>query len=272
MFVEVNGIKINYEQSGGGDVALVFLHYWGGTARSWDPLITALPKDVRSVAIDGRGWGNSDRPVAGYDIATLADDTLAVIENLNLKRYFLVGHSMGGKVAQLLASRNPKGLAGLVLIAPSPAQGKQLAAQEQDAMKSAYSTLESTAWTIDNILTAAPLTSPLREQAIADSFAGAPEAKKAWPTSMIKEDVSAGLSRIDVPTLVIGGERDKVDSVDLLQSTVVPSLPRAHFSVIIGVGHLLPLEAPHEVAHRIIALIDGEVARSRNTETEADTH
>ena len=55
-----------------------------------------------------------------YRIADLAADAEGVIETLGLQRYVLVGHSMGGKFAQLIASRRPRGLEGLVLVAPSP--------------------------------------------------------------------------------------------------------------------------------------------------------
>jgi pimeloyl-ACP methyl ester carboxylesterase len=98
----------------------VFLHYYGGSARVWRKVIAALPKSYHSIAIDQRGWGESDPPASGYSLADLADDAQGVIEALNLKRYILVGHSMGGKVAQLMASRRPKGLVGLALVALRP--------------------------------------------------------------------------------------------------------------------------------------------------------
>jgi pimeloyl-ACP methyl ester carboxylesterase len=61
------------------------------------------------VAIDFRGWGLSDKSASDYKLETLADDVIGVIADLGLKSFVLVGHSMGGKVAQLLAARGPKG-------------------------------------------------------------------------------------------------------------------------------------------------------------------
>jgi uncharacterized protein (TIGR02246 family) len=255
MMISANGIALHAEESGTGDLALVFLHYWGGTARSWRAVIAALPADLRAIALDARGWGQSERPGDGYDIATMADDVEAAIAALDLKRYVLIGHSMGGKVAQLLASRRPSGLTALVLVAPSPAQGKSLAEAEREAMKDAYASPDSVAWTIDNVLAERALPLPLRDQVIADSLAGAVAARDFWPIAAISEDVSADLARIDVPVLVIGGEKDKVDSVDMLRSVVLPSLPGAVMTVIPGAGHLLPLEAPHELAEQILGFI-----------------
>lgn len=262
MDITANGINLHCEDQGSGDPALVFLHYWGGTSRTWDNVIKALQSEVRTVAFDARGWGKSDRPESGYDIVSMANDVEAAIAALELKNYVLVGHSMGGKVAQLLASRRPAGLTGLVLVAPSPAQGKSLPDDIRQGMKGAYAVAESTAWTIDNVLAELPLSPALRQQVIEDSVGGAGAAKEQWPIGAISEDVSADLGRIQVPVLVIGGEKDKVDSVELLETVVVPSLPGAKLTIIPGVGHLSPLEAPQEVASRIDSFLAGGIASS----------
>lgn len=259
MNINANGISLHVDDRGVGELALVFLHYWGGTARTWESVVAALPGTFRTVSLDARGWGGSDRPTTGYDIATLADDTQAAIKALGLRRYLLVGHSMGGKVAQLLASRRPMGLVGMLLVAPSPAQGKSLSPTEREGMLGAYRDEDSVAWTIDHVLAGGALSARLREQVIADSTGGAAQAKQAWPAAMIGEDVSAALADIDVPVRVIGGELDQVDRVDLLQRVVVPSLPGATLQVIPGVGHLLPLEAPAALAAQIVDFVEHEV-------------
>ncbi len=263
MKIFANGIHLNVEDSGSGDVQLVFLHYWGGTARTWEPVIAALPAGIRTIALDARGWARSDRPDDGYDITTMTDDVEAVIAALGLDRFVLVGHSMGGKVAQLLASRRPAGLAGLVLVAPSPAPGKALAPQERDPMAGAYASAEAIGWTIDNVLAGRPLPPHLREQVIADSLGGADAAKAAWPTTTIAENVAVDLARIEVPVLVIGGEVDKVDSAEMLRSIVVPALPGAEMTVLPDVGHLLPLEAPDALADRIADFTSRAIATPR---------
>ena len=58
MKVNSNGIGINVEEKGSGDPALVFLHYWGGSSRTWKYVTAALAKSYRTVAIDHRGWGS----------------------------------------------------------------------------------------------------------------------------------------------------------------------------------------------------------------------
>jgi pimeloyl-ACP methyl ester carboxylesterase len=90
--------------------ALVFLHYWGGTSRTWRKVTAELEKQFKTVAYDARGWGKSDKTLAGYKLADLADEALSLVKALGITQYVLVGHSMGGKVAQLIASRRPEGL------------------------------------------------------------------------------------------------------------------------------------------------------------------
>ena len=111
---------MNVRDQGQGEPALVFLHYWGGSSRTWDLVIDRLKTDFHCVAYDQRGWGDSDRPETGYSLEDLAKDAESLIRTLELDRYILIGHSMGGKVAQLLASKRPPGLEALILVAPSP--------------------------------------------------------------------------------------------------------------------------------------------------------
>lgn len=260
MKVISNGIRIHVEERGQGDLPLVFLHYWGGSLRTWRHVVDALSPTHRTVALDQRGWGQSDAPLSGYTLAELAADAEGVIEALNLTRYVLVGHSMGGKVAQLIASRRPSGLAGLVLVAPSPPEATLLPAGVQQMMTAAYDSAESVGLTIDHVLAGSPLDAEDRAQVIEDSLLGAAPAKFAWPRDIMRADITEKVTAIDVPILVIAGELDQVDSVDTLTSRLLPYLPHADMRVLPGTGHLSPLESPREMATLIQDFVHGVVA------------
>jgi pimeloyl-ACP methyl ester carboxylesterase len=255
MHIQTCGATIHVRQQGDGDLALVFLHYWGGSSRTWDAVANELKSRYRIIATDHRGWGESDAPAHGYSLANLAGDAEEVIKALNLRRYVLVGHSMGGKVAQLLASRRPAGLQRLVLVAPSPPSPMTLADEQRAAMATAYDSRESVEWVLDHVLTAKPLAPELREQVIADSLRGAAQAKAAWPNAAMLEDITANVASIDVPVLVIAGERDQVDRVDTLQHELLPRIRGAHLHVLPDTGHMSPLEAPYELASVIEAFV-----------------
>ena len=110
-------LHVLHAGSGSGPV-LVLLHLFAGSALSWEPLAERLAPLHRLVVPSLRGFGRSPAPAPGVTLADYADDVAEIASDLG--RYVLVGHSMGGKVAALLAARRPPGLAGLVLVAPSP--------------------------------------------------------------------------------------------------------------------------------------------------------
>jgi pimeloyl-ACP methyl ester carboxylesterase len=248
MKIHSNGVALHVEDRGAGDLSLVFLHYYGGSSRTWRHVTAKLAPVFRTITIDHRGWGESDAPEGGYCLADLAADAACVIAALNLQRYVLVGHSMGGKVAQLMASRQPVGLAGLILVAPSPPSPMIMPAQAREMMAGAYASRAAVEAAIDTMLTAKPLSAEDREQVIEDSLRGAPQAKIAWPRSTSLEDIAAQVGDIAVPTLVIAGALDRVDPPNRLRAELLPRIPQAVMHVLPGTGHLSMLESPGEVA------------------------
>ena len=134
---------------GAANPALVFLHYWGGSARTWERVIRSLDTQFRCVAYDQRGWGLSDAPADGYKLQDLAQDAYMLIEALGLQRYVLVGHSMGGKVAQLMASQRPTGLEALILVAPASPAPQHIPEEARQAQLHAYDNRQTVLAAID---------------------------------------------------------------------------------------------------------------------------
>jgi pimeloyl-ACP methyl ester carboxylesterase len=256
MLVASNGIHVYVEEKESGDLPLVFLHYWGGSSRTWRHVTAVLAKTHRTLALDHRGWGRSDAPASGYGLADLAADAQGVIKALGLGRYILVGHSMGGKVAQLMASRRPRGLCGLVLVAPSPPSPMKMPAEAREMMANAYSSREAVEAALDTTLTAKALSPEDRAQVIEDSLCGAPQAKAAWPRSTSLEDITRQVSAIAVPTIIIAGDQDRVDSVETIRSEVLSRIPHALLHVVPGTGHLSMLESPELLAGLISDFAD----------------
>ncbi len=263
MKLTINKLDISFKDQGQeqsqAHPTLVFLHYWGGSSRTWNAVIDALPARFRTVAPDLRGWGDSEaaQDLSAYALSDFSSDILGLIKALALESYILVGHSMGGKIAQLIASQRPEGLAGLVLVAPSPPTPLEMPDEARSVMRSAYANAESVGMALDHMLTGKPLSPEHRQQAIEDSLRGAPEAVAAWPNSTSYEDISAEVGKINVPTLVIAGELDKVDPVAVLQTQVLPRIPQSSLHILPATGHLSPFESPTEIADVITAFADG---------------
>jgi pimeloyl-ACP methyl ester carboxylesterase len=184
----------------------------------------------------------------------MADDAEAVARTLGLNRYVLVGHSMGGKVSQIIAARRPKELVGMVLIAPAPPTPMPVPQTVRAGMLQQYSSraraLEALA-----VLGGDSLPSQLREQVIEDTLRGAPEAKRAWTEHNMNEDVSAGLAAVTVPVTVVIGDRDQIEHEPPLRKAFARLVPQTAFQVLKGVGHLSPLEAPDELANACTAFL-----------------
>lgn len=250
MQLKAGGLSFHVVESGSGEPNLLFLHYWGGSARTWNLVTAQLSTNFRCIAYDQRGWGQSDKPQQGYSIQDLALDAKNIIEALHLRRYILVGHSMGGKVAQFFASRRPAGLEGLVLVAPATPTPQNIPEPAKQAQLHAYDNRENALQTIA-FLTARPPSEALQEQILSDNFSGSPQAKLAWPTSSAYEDISAFVGNILVPTLILAGDQDRQDPVEQHEREVLPRIPAAKLKIIRDSGHLLPIDQPIQVADAI---------------------
>ncbi|MFJ3415957.1 alpha/beta fold hydrolase [Streptomyces sp. NPDC086082] len=242
-----------YDHRPGTGPALVFLHYWGGSARTWDLVVDRLAGRA-VLTVDFRGWSRSNGLPGPCTLGQLADDTLAVIADAGVTDHVLVGHSMGGKVAQLVAATRPAGLRGIVLVGSAPAKpSAQITPEYQEALSHAYDSDESVAGARDHILTATRLPASLKARVAVDSRAGADAGRTEWPLHGIAEDITKHTSMINVPALVIAGENDQVEPADVLRADLLPYLSQAEFTVIPSTGHLIPLEAPEDLADAITA-------------------
>ena len=241
-----------YDHRAGAGPTLVFLHYWGGSSRTWDLVLERLAtRDT--LTVDFRGWSRSSGLPGPYTLQQLAEDTIAVIQDAGVSDYVLVGHSMGGKVAQLVAATRPVGLRGIVLVASGPAKPDAMITPEyQEALSHAYDSEESIIGARDHVLTATTLPENIAAQIVADSRSNSEGARAEWPLGGIAEDISERTRMVNVPALVIAGENDQVEPVDVLRKNLVPYLSSADFVIIPATGHLIPLEAPDALSDAIL--------------------
>jgi pimeloyl-ACP methyl ester carboxylesterase len=253
--VNTNGAAIHVTDGGAAEPALIFLHYWGGSSQTWQGVVDRLGETRRVIVLDQRGWGHSVATDGRYDLAAMADDVEAVAHTLGLKRYVLVGHSMGGKVAQIVAARRPTGLLGLVLIAPAPPTPMPVPEEQRAAMLASYGSREGVMQAL-SVLAGSPLPTELRERVIENTLRGAEGAKRAWTESGMVADVSAGLDAVAVPVTVVIGDCDQVEHEAALRDIFARLLPLTTFRVLNGVGHLSPLEASDAVAQACSIFLD----------------
>ena len=172
---------------------------------------------------------------------------IGVIDHLSLNEFIIIGHSMGGKVAQIVAGRQQPGLKRLILMAPAPPSPIDLTEEQRQAMIASYQTREA----MMNVISAIPLCDALREQIVDDALNGSAEAKRAWPEQGTKEDIRDQASRITVPVRVIVGSADVVETEASLRAAFAKAIPGTEFVVLPDVSHMAPLEATAEVVSAI---------------------
>ncbi len=103
-------VELHTLERGTGPLTLIFLHYFGGSAKEWRAVIEQLAAHYQCIAVDLRGHGDSPAPESGYSVDDMTYDLEAMLKRVDVSSFVLVGHSMSGKVALNLASRQPTGL------------------------------------------------------------------------------------------------------------------------------------------------------------------
>jgi pimeloyl-ACP methyl ester carboxylesterase len=111
----VNGVNLHFATAGSGPPILL-VHGWLGSSHHWRKLMPLLAGRHTVLALDVRGYGESDKPYSGYDGRTIAADILGLSGQLGLERPIVVGHDMGALPALLLAAEHPEVVSGLVYV------------------------------------------------------------------------------------------------------------------------------------------------------------
>lgn len=113
-YATVNGVKLHYVEGGSGPV-LICLPGWPQTWYSYHPIATELSQQYRTIIVDIRGMGSSDKPETGYDKKTMAQDIYELLRHLNIATASLLGHDIGGMVAASFAFNYPEATKKLIL-------------------------------------------------------------------------------------------------------------------------------------------------------------
>ncbi len=250
MLPEIVLPRLNYVETGKGKITLVFLHYFGGSSNSWSGVINVLKNNFTCIAIDFRGFGNSPAPEKQLSVRDNAKDVLDLIQALKLKKYVLIGHSMGGKIALSVASEKPLGLASLILIAPSPPTPERTNNKARKILMDVFGDRIAIEKLIIKI-TSKLLTDLAFEETVKDHLQVSKIAWNAWIEKGSQENISSVIKNSVVPVFVISGASDANFSTNFLRKEFVKYFPTAKFKELSDVGHLLPVEVPLEVAKLI---------------------
>jgi 3-oxoadipate enol-lactonase len=238
---------VTCEERGQGP-ALVFLHGIGGDAACWRLQLEAFGERHRAIAWNMPGYGGS-APLAETTFPGLADALVGLLDQRDVERAHLVGHSLGGMVAQEVAARFPDRLLTLTLVATSAAFGRPDGDWQRDFLARRLESLERGRSMADlapeivaGLVGEAPEPSGVA-QAIR-SMARVPEAAyRAALHCLVTFDRRAALACIGVPTLLLAGARDATAPPAVMER-MAARIPHARLVVLPGAGHLANLEQP----------------------------
>lgn len=234
---------------GQGDVAVFLLHGVGGGKDAWPHALDALAAaGYRAIAWDMPGYGGSEM-ISPYDNAGLAAACARMIEAAGARVNVVLGHSMGGMVAQELVAARPDLLHGLILSGTSPAFGRPGGDWQRQFLDSRFAPLDAgrgMAGLAPELV--AGMVGPQAERpgvALAEAvMARVPEATyRAALSAIVSFDRRADLPAIAVPTLCIAGEHDRNAMPEVMQK-MAARIPGARYLCLAGIGHLANLEAP----------------------------
>lgn len=245
---ETNGISVSFRRTGGAKPPVVLLHGLMGSGACWTHLARALEADFDVVMPDARGHGDSSAPSTGYRYDDLANDVVGLIQGLGLVQPVLLGHSMGGMTAAVVASRGPGLLGGLILVDPtflSPARQievyeSDVAAQHQRALGLSKSELVRQAQS-RNPRRPLELIELQAEARLKTSLAAFEVLTP--PNPDYREVVRA----IDVPTLLVIGDNNPVVTLEMANELRELN-PCVRVEQIPDAGHGLPFDQPERLA------------------------
>ncbi len=245
----MDAFGLHYEDQGGGPSTLVFLHYFAGSSRSWTHIVPALSARHRCIAIDLPGFGNT-LPLSNFSVQAMADAIAAFTLSGDLRRYILIGHSMGGKIAMACSAAKPPGLVGVILVAPSPPTPEPMEEHERNRLLTSHRDRASAEKTLQSI-TRFTLTKEDTAICIDDNLRTSALAWHWWLASGSRENIASKIGDISCPVLVLGGTLDPVIPPHVIVTEVTSRMPTARYIQVNGAGHLLPFEAPQQLASAI---------------------
>ncbi|WP_268801001.1 alpha/beta fold hydrolase [Pseudomonas huanghezhanensis] len=241
-----------HSRQGDKSPTFVLMHFLGGSHRTWFPTLPYLDGSHQCVALNTPGFGDA-AAIDGYSVEAMADHVDHSIRELGLTDCILVGHSMTGKVAVVLASRRPEYLRGLVLVAPSPPGPQPMTEADRDKQR-AYGKTHPEAEAFIDESSAFRLPDDIREVAVADALRVNLTAWRAWVDHGSREDWSDRLGTIEYPVLLVCGEADQqVPGPEEQRRTTLAAFSHSRLEIIPGAGHLMPLQTPRQLAKLMLA-------------------
>lgn len=250
------GVTLSYvSTSPASGTAVLLLHAWGESRRSFDRLLPLLPSTIHGIAMDQRGHGDAGKPRVGYSLELFAEDIVAFMDAVGISSAVLVGSSSGGYVAQQVAVTSPHRVAGLVLVgAPRDLHGRPPFADKIDRLTDPM----DAAWVRES-LTWFPWFHQVPQWYVEDRVRdGVRIPAHVWRDTfngLITARPPTDAGAIAAPTLVIWGDRDELLTREQ-EEALAAAIPASRLAVYEDTDHLVLWEQPERVARDLVTFVE----------------
>ena len=249
------GIKMHYAEQGDARARpIILLHGYSDSWFSFSRVLTPLARDARVFALDLRGHGKTDKPESGYRMQDLAEDVIAFMDAKGIVSATIVGHSMGGLVAQQVALAAPKRVSHLVLVATGATATAFAGWNELEQAVSTLSDPVPDAFVREFQLSTvhAPVGDEFINRAVSESQRLSARTWRELAAGMKATEPAVALGKSGIPILVLHGEKDVYVTPAVTDdlATMVNAKQRKDYA---NTGHAIHWERPADVARDILS-------------------
>jgi pimeloyl-ACP methyl ester carboxylesterase/tetratricopeptide (TPR) repeat protein len=249
--------RLSYvEQGDRSGIPVVLVHGYADSWRSYERVLPHLPQSLHVFAITQRGHGSSGKPADGYTPSDFAGDIAAFLDAVGIKSAIVVGHSMGATAAQRFAIDYPWRTRGLML------EGAFLPQAGNEGIRDFWNTVSKLIDPVDPAMVrdfqrstmARPVPVEFFETVVGESLKVPARVWKSALEPHLTIDFTAQLSEIDVPTLLVWGDRDAYTGRDE-QDGIKGAISGSRLVTYVGVGHCPHWEEPERFAAQVVEFV-----------------
>lgn len=245
-FIQVDGHKIRYLESGHSKGTLVLVHGLGASAERWDKVIPTFSEKYHVVVPDLIGFGYSDKPLADYTPEFFSEFLEKFFYASGIEKPYIIGSSLGGQITAEYASANPENLKKLVLVSPAGVMKQSTPALDAYIMAALYPNEQSA----KNAFEMMEGSGKEVDEKIVQNFIDRmhlPNAKLAFMSTVLglknAEIITKKLQFIEIPTLIIWGSDDPVIPIEHSKE-FVSAIKDCRFYKMDGCGHTPYVQDP----------------------------
>src|SRR5207237_2291168 len=268
-------IELYYEDHGSGD-PVVLIHGYPLSGASWEKQVSVLlAAGYRVITYDRRGFGKSSQPTTGYNYDTFAEDLHKLVTHLKLRDFTLVGFSMGGgEIARYVRKQGSKGVSKAVFVSAVPPFLLKTPDNPEGVDGSVFEGIQKaiaadryaffTEFFKNFYNTDLLLGKRVSEQAVQSSWnlaAGASATASLACVPTWHEDFRKDLTRVDVPTLVIHGDADRIVPISAAGLRTAKLIKGARLSVVKGGPHCISWTHAEEVNRELVNFLGEETGK-----------